>query len=85
MSITRRGNYPSARPPVHASNRAHNATEDEILDEMMVTEEVPKPVGAVTVFALLSHPVLKSLGPFVVFSLIRERKRYEPLVAEKAF
>lgn len=40
-------------------------------------------VGAVTVFAPISHPVLKSVNPVSVSTFLRERERYEKQVDEK--
>lgn len=69
-----RANYPSS----HLQRRSVNVTTQMTNQEREMASDEEGAVGAVTVFALIAHPVLKSVEPAVVHTFISEHQRYEP-------
>lgn len=49
----------------------------------MSDQQNQEAVGAVSVFAPITHPVLKSVDPVAVSAFLKDRKRYERQVEER--
>ena len=85
MVRTRHGRgYPSPpKPPILQRRRANVPDNMSDADGDASRIGPPATVRTVTVFAPLTHPVLKSVDPVAVSQFVREREWYERQVAEK--